>query len=143
MKQLVERTFSQPQKCSGHCGQEATLRFLGSDEPLMACYACPTGYVSKAMAYGLRDPREVLREFLAKAMGGRSPRDDEIRTATRHPWDFGVADLELKGAYWTQNYRSSKSDDPDRQALFVCSNCGSAYAKQLSAPGTTCGNCGP
>jgi len=142
-KSVLEAAFSQPQKCAGHCDQQATLRFLRSDEPLIACYSCPAGYVSKVMAYGPEASEEVLRRFLTEAMGSRLLREDEIRTATRHPWDSGVAGFEIKAAYWNQNYRSSKSSDPDRQALFVCANCGSTYVKPLSEPGTTCANCGP
>lgn len=109
---------------------------------MVACFSCPGGYVSKIMVYEPKMPGDVLREFLRKAMG-KSPSGDEIRTATRYPWDSGVADFEMKAAYWTQNYRSSKSSDPDRRALFVCSNCGSTYLKPMSAPGTTCSNCVP
>jgi len=140
-KSVVEASFSQPQKCYGHCDQTATMRFLGSGEPTVACYACPAGYVSKVMAYGARDSRKPLQVFVTKALGGRSIKEEEIRTATRHPWDLGVSGFEMKVAYWTQNYRGSKSDDPNRQAMFICSECGSTYVKPLTAPGTKCANC--
>ena len=143
LRQLVESAFSQPQKCSGHCDQPARFRFLGSGEPTVACYACPAGYVSKVMIYGHRSPDQALLGFLTKAMGTGATKEDEIRTATRHPWDLGAPGVELKVAYWNQNYRSSKSSDPTRQAIFLCSNCGSAYLKPLSAPGTRCAICGP
>ncbi len=141
-KRVVEAAFSEPQKCYGHCDQSATLRFLNSGEPLVACYACPSGYVSRVMAYGHKDTSERLREFLSGALGGSlSPKDSDLRNATRHPWDLGLADAEMKVAYWTQNYRASKSNDPDRPALFVCSNCGSTYVKPVSKGGTKCPAC--
>lgn len=141
-RHLVEMAFSQPQKCAGHCNQQASLKFIGTGEPTLACYACPTGYVSKVMVYSPLAPDGILRKFLAEAMDGRVPKEDEIRTATRHSWDLGTDGVEMKVAYWTQNYRSSKSDSADRPALFLCSNCGSPYVKPLSATRTTCGNCG-
>ena len=139
-RRVVESSFSQPQKCYGHCDQQATLRFLDSGEPLVACYACPAGYVSKVMVYGEGDARRRLREFVTAALG-RPLGDEEIRTATRHPWDLGVPGFEMKAAYWTQNYRGSKSSDPERQALFTCSGCGSAYVKPVTRPGSLCHNC--
>jgi hypothetical protein len=140
-RHVVEKAFSQSQKCYHHCDQPATLRFLNSGEPLVACYACPTGYVSKVMVYGHRDVDKTMREFLANALGGRPLREDEVRTATRHPWDLAIRDFEMSVAYWTQNYRGSKSEDPHRPALFICSNCNSTYVKPLSMPGTMCPNC--
>jgi hypothetical protein len=140
-RRLVEAVSSQPQKCSGHCDQQANLRFLTSVEPLVTCYCCPGGYVSKLMVYGPDAPGATLRDFLTKATGGRPPKEEEIRVATRHSWDSGLAGQDVKAAYWSQNYRGSKSGDPAREALFLCTNCGSAYVKPLSAPGTTCPNC--
>ena len=107
----------------------------------MACYICPAGYVSKVMAYGRRETRAPLRAFVSKALGGQSVKDEDIRTATRHPWDLDVAGFEMKVAYWTQNYRGSKSVDPNRLALFICSECGSTYTKPVTAPGTMCADC--
>jgi len=140
-RSVVEASFSQPQKCYGHCDQTATMRFLVSGEPAVACYSCPAGYVSKVMVYGKRDAREALRSFVAGALGDQPVREEDIRTATRHPWDLNVSGLEMKVAYWTQNYRGSKVEDPNRRALFLCSECGSAYVKPVTAPGTKCAKC--
>ncbi len=63
VKQIVGAAFSQPQKCYGHCEQNATLRFLTDGEPLLACYACPTGYVSKVMAYGGQNTAVATSRF--------------------------------------------------------------------------------
>jgi hypothetical protein len=136
----VETSFSQPQKCYGHCEQQATLKFLESGEPTVACYTCPAGYVSKVMVYGKNEARGGLAAFVAKARG-KPVKEEDIRTATRHSWDLGVPGFEMKVAYWTQNYRGSKSEDPNREALFLCSECGSTYVKPLSAPGTKCSDC--
>lgn len=140
-RHVVEASFSQPQRCYGHCEQQATLRLLGSGEPAIACYACPAGYVSKLMAYGGKDAGGALRTFMTKALGGLPAREETIRTATRHPWDLDVAGFEMKAAYWTQNYRGSKSEDPNRPALFICSECGSTYVKPLASPVTRCASC--
>jgi len=141
VKQAVESSFSLPQKCYGHCDQLATLRFLDSGEPAVACYVCPAGYVSKVMAYGRKDVGAALRTYVTKALGGQPLKEEDTRTATRHPWDLGIAGFEMRVAYWTQNYRTSKNEDPNRQALFVCSKCGSTYVKPLATQGTTCLNC--
>jgi hypothetical protein len=116
------------------------LSFLGSGEPTVACYACPAGYVSKVMVYGKNDAREGLTAFVTKARG-KPVNEEEVRTASRHPWDLGVPGFEMRVAYWTQNYRGSKSEDPNREALFLCSECGSTYVKPVSAPGTKCADC--
>lgn len=139
-RRLVKSSFSQPQRCYGHCDKQANLRFLDTGEPALACYVCPAGYVSKVMAYGKSDARGALSAFLTKALG-QHVGEGAIRSATRHPWELGVRGFEMKVAYWTQNYRGSKSDDPNRRALFVCSECGSAYVKPLTGPGTKCEGC--
>jgi hypothetical protein len=141
VREVVEASFAQPQKCYGHCEQPAIMRFLNAGEPAVACYTCPAGYVSRVIAYGKADTRDALRAFMTKALGGQHIKDEDIRTASRYPWDLGLPGFEMKAAYWTQNYRASKSDDPDRQALFVCSECGSPYVKPVAAPGTKCANC--
>lgn len=140
-RQLVESLFSQPQRCYGHCDQQATLRFLESGEPTVACYVCPGGYVSKVMVYGRIDATKKLGAFVATAMGGQPLKEEDIRRATRHSWDLAVPGFEMKVAYWTQNYRGSKSADPDRPGLFVCSRCGSAFVKPLTAQGMICSDC--
>lgn len=141
LRQVVESSLSEPQKCYGHCDQQANMRFLSSGEPLVACYACPAGYVSKIIAYGKKEADSALRAYVTKALGGRPLKEEEIRTATRYPWDLGLQGAEMKVAYWTQNYRASKSEDPNRQALFLCSDCGSPFLKLLTESRTKCSNC--
>lgn len=140
-RRLVESLFSQPQRCYGHCDQQAGLRLLKSDEPILACYVCPGGYVSRVMAYGKIDAAKKLRDFVGAAMGGQPLKEEDIRRATRHSWDLAIPGLEMKVAYWTQNYRGSKSADPDRPGLFLCSRCGSTFVKPLTEQGTLCSEC--
>ena len=141
IRELVEASFSAPQKCRGHCDQQATMRFLAGKEPLMVAFACPEGYVSKLMAYGPAPTGNALLTLLQGAGGGLPLKEGDIRTATRHSWDLGLGGAEFRSAYWTQNYRASESKDAGRPSLFLCTNCGAAYVKQLNAPGKTCGSC--
>lgn len=72
--------------------------------------------------------------------------DSDIRTARRYAWDLGLErerdDLVLREAYWTQNYRRTKTDDPDRPALFLCSNGDSFFVQPLTSNRKHCQNCG-
>ena len=138
---LVEAALSGTQKCRGHCDQQASLRFLSKGETLVAASACPAGYVSRLMAYGPSSAGDTLRELLKETLGGLPVKEGDIRVATRHAWDLGIAGAELRAAYWTQNYRASEIKEADRPALFLCSSCGSAYVKQLSASGSRCPSC--
>jgi hypothetical protein len=96
------------------------------------------------MVYGNdADPSE-LKRFVAEALeDSANVHDEDIRTATRNDWDFG---RELSGgvirvAYWTQNYRRSKTDDPNRTALFLCSKCGSLFRQALTSHWMVCEKC--
>lgn len=134
--------FGEPQKCYGHCEEKATFRILKSGEAVIACYACPSSYVSKVMAYGPSSTRETLRLFLSEALeGGPSLKEGDIRTATRHVWDLRTVNSDISAAYWTQNYRGSKSDDPSWKALFTCARCGTLFLQPLAVKNTLCGRC--
>ncbi len=50
-------------------------------------------------------------------------------------------DLVLREAYWTQSYRRTKNDDPDRPALFFCSNRDSFFVQPLTSKETLCPSC--
>ncbi|MDV3278489.1 MAG: hypothetical protein LYZ69_08515 [Nitrososphaerales archaeon] len=140
--EVVAAVFSEPQRCYGHCEQPATFRLLESDDVAIACYACPGGYVSKVMVYGRSPTLERLRSFLLGALGeGADVSDDDLRVATRHPWDLKASGEDITASYWTQNYRRTKSEDPDRRALFICSRCGSLFRRSLSAAESLCQNC--
>jgi hypothetical protein len=143
----VAAQFDEPQKCYGHCDQPATLKILGEKGGmLLATMACHAGYVSRIMAYGTQIDLPVFRSFISDSLGGSIRlTDDDLRTATRFSWDLGMsgqgADEVVKVAYWTQNYRGSKSEATDRQALFACANCGSLYIQHVSAKSVLCPNC--
>lgn len=138
---VIAAAFGEPQKCYGHCGDLAALRYLKSGDPLVACYACPAGYVSKVMAYGTSPTRERLRTFLTEALGDAIElRDEDLRVATRHLWDFRVSESDISATYWTQNYRR-KSDDPNRIALFTCRRCGSLHLHPVSESRPLCPRC--
>jgi hypothetical protein len=117
------------------------MRILADGEPLLVGYACPGGYVSKIMAYGPEPPAQNLRSYL-KDITGKELKEDEVRSATRHPWELALEGTTMKVAYWNQNYRSSQNENPDRQAIFVCLNCGDVYVKPLSQQGDKCPRCG-
>lgn len=139
---LVVSKFGEPQKCYGHCDKPATLKVLKSDGYLIACQACPAGYVSRVTAYGSGRTLPYLKAYLVDVLGeGADLKDVDLRTATRHPWDLGVPGAELTASYWTQNYRRTKSDDPNRIGLFVCARCGSPFSQAISSAGTMCSKC--
>jgi len=96
------------------------------------------------MVYGRDVHPSTLKQFVAEALEDPgSVQDEDIRTATRNDWDFGA---ELTGgmmrvSYWTQNYRRSKIDDPNRNALFLCSKCRSLFSQSLTSHWTVCRKC--
>ena len=71
--------------------------------------------------------------------------DGDVRIASRYAWDLGLDrgsnDLILKEMYWTQNYRRTKSDDPDRTALFLCANRDSFFIQALKNDEKFCDKC--
>jgi len=144
IKEFVSEAFAEPQKCYGHCEKESTLSFLDENDPPLACYSCPSGYVSRVIAYGRQDPTERLRAFLLEKLGPDADlKGDDLRKATRHPWELGLPGFEIIVAYWTQNYRRAKRDDPARPALFVCTNCGSTFIQPFSSSETLGLECRP
>jgi len=142
---IIEERFFEPQKC-GHCGALANPRFLRrGNEPVVAL-ACPPGYVSRVIAYSQGDNRSTVRSLVGEALGsGGDLSDEDVRTATRYAWDLGIEDKAegavFGAAYWTQNYRRTKSDVPDRNAVFVCGRCGSLFAQPISSSATLCASC--
>src|SRR2546425_680537 len=124
LKASLEQKFAEPVTCYGHCNQPSGFRIV-SDQPLIACHHCMAGYASRIMTYG-REEVDVpgFRAFIANAIGSLGTvQDEDIRIATRHGWDSPDLVGEVRVAYWTQNYRRTKVDDPNRAALFLCGNC--------------------
>src|SRR5712692_8645393 len=125
LKASLEQKFAEPVTCYGHCTQPSSFSVV-SDQPLVACYHCMAGYASRIMAYGIEVDVSEFKTYIEKTIGSLGTvQDEDIRVATRHPWDAPDLAGDVRVAYWTQNYRRTKVDDPSRAALFVCGNCGS------------------
>jgi hypothetical protein len=142
----VLEKFSEPQKCYGHCDQPARLKILSEGDEVVVVIACPKGYVSRVVAYGLGDNVAAVRSTVERALGPSwDLRDEDFRVATRYAWDLGMEDsakgVVFKAAYWTQNYGRTKSDAPDMNALFACTKCNSLFSQPVSSVGMSCPAC--
>jgi hypothetical protein len=137
--------LSEPQKCYGHCDQMASPHILKENRELIVGMVCHAGYVSRIMTYSFNLDLGQFKSFIAKSLGPSIElADQDLRTATRFPWDLGLVGSEsepVKVAYWTQNYRGSKKDDTNRPGLFMCSNCGALYVQPVSAKAVLCPSC--
>ena len=145
LRKLIEEKLDEPTTCYGHCEQQSRLRFVGDGE-LTGVFVCPSGYVSRIVRYGDEIDVPKFKSFLENAVGSSLDiQSEDIRTATRYSWDFGIeSDKEriLKEAYWTQNYRRTKSGDPDRSALFLCTNCNKNFLVQpVTSKPSLCERC--
>ncbi len=139
-RELVNARFDMPMACYGHCQGVATLRFVRDVPRPIACAACPSGYVSRVIVYGSDVDADDLKEFVSSA-GVGGVKDEDIRVATRHPWDLSY-DAEMREAYWTQSYRRTKDDRPGRPALFLCASCQKPFVQPLDSKGAVCPACG-
>ena len=145
LKRLVETRLT-GHRCYGHCQEPSQLMFLDEKEMLVGCYVCPARYVSRMVTYGKEIDIEKFIALISRAVRGMEDvSNGDIRTASRYTWDLGVkgeADgLVLREAYWTQNYRAKKKDDPNRLAMFLCATCGSFYQQALSESNGLCPRC--
>ncbi len=140
LRARLEEKFADPIKCYQHCNQPSTFRVI-SDRPLIACYYCMAGYASRIMMYGKQADLSSFKAFLSKKLVKFGTIEDwEVRVATRNEWDS--PDLgDVKVAYWTQNYRKAKTDDPNRPALFLCGRCNSLYVQPLGKASALCSDC--
>jgi hypothetical protein len=146
VKAMVLEKFGEPQRCYGHCDQPAGMKVLGDNGGVVVAIACARGYVSRVVAYGPGDNASVLKSMVGDALGpGGDLRDEDVRTATRYAWDLGVegkaSGIVFKAAYWTQNYRRTKSRDADRKGLFACGKCSALFTQPVSSSGTLCPAC--
>jgi DNA-directed RNA polymerase subunit RPC12/RpoP len=141
LKILLEQKLGEPTTCYGHCNQPSSFQII-SDRPLIACHHCMAGYVSRIMVYGNTIDLPLFKDFIANAIGDTGTvHEEDVRLATRHAWDFPDLTGEVKVAYWTQNYRRSKNDDPNRTALFLCGKCDSLFLQPLNGRSVLCANC--
>lgn len=143
MESIARSLLRTSTKCR-HCQGVAKFEYL--DGGLIAVHVCPGRYVSRIVAYGeMADPPRFM-EFVEKAaLGLEKVEAGDIRTARRYAWDLGLEsesdDLVLREAYWTQNYRRTKKDEPDRPALFLCSNRDSFFVQPLPSGERYCEGC--
>jgi hypothetical protein len=111
----------------------------------LGCYTCRSGYVSLIVQYGKEVDLPAYKTLLSPLLQGNLT-DEDLRVATRYSWDLGVEDESegalLREAYWRQNYRRTKTDDPHRAALFLCTQCESFYCQRLSDVNKICPKCG-
>jgi hypothetical protein len=147
LRDIVDAKLNSSSKCYGHCDQLANLKYVDVDDRLLGCYVCNAGYVSRIVLYDKQLDLDWFKNFVADILNGTADvSDQDIRVATRHPWELGLEDaisdeVVLREAYWTQNYRRTKSDDPNRQALFRCVRCGSFFTQALNSGGALCSKC--
>jgi hypothetical protein len=147
IKHFVAENYGELEKCYGHCAQPATLKFLNEEEnPVITAYSCHGAYLSRIIIYA--DSLEVdgARGAIARLLG----RDDEVkledvRIATRYPWDLGSNAVNpeklMMVAYWTQNYRRSKNDDPNRLGFFLCPECSHVFSQSVAERQVLCADC--
>ena len=142
-RRIVEAKLNAVAKCRGHCNEQSSLSLSEVEGELIGTFACPSGYVSRLMNYGEVDV-DWFRDFVSLLLRGVGElKGEDIRVATRYAWDLderGSGQV-LKEAYWTQNYRRTESDDPNRDGLFSCTNCRSFYVQSISGKERLCPNC--
>ena len=145
LRELILGYYGGPQTCYRHCSHPTTIEFASRVQGTVACQVCPSGYVSTAMLYGPTVDPTAFSEMVAGALEGKVPVNrSDVRVATRYTWDTGIGGESgrvLQVAFWTQNYRSSRSEDPGRTALFLCSRCRAFYLQPLSGRRLQCGRC--
>lgn len=139
---IVDKYLRTEGKCYGHCDGKTELAFIEKGTRTISCMACPDGYVSRLVMYGGELDVDGFLNYIKERIGQSGDVSAyDIRTATRHPWDLGTegetsGENVIREAYWTQNYRRTKSDDPNRNALFLCRECDSLYLSPVSGGGT-------
>ncbi|PSN92975.1 hypothetical protein B9Q08_00055 [Candidatus Marsarchaeota G2 archaeon ECH_B_SAG-M15] len=149
LKSLVFSHLSGSPRCYGHCEQTAGLRVIREDgDGMVGCYVCPSGYVSRIVRYSIKRDEEWFTSYLKELLGAQLDiKPQDVRVATRYNWDLGLGgekhEAVLKEHYWVQSYRRTKSDDPNRQAVFMCSQCDSLFQQPASSKNTLCPACAP
>jgi hypothetical protein len=147
LTRIVTGNLNGKPKCS-HCQEQASLKIVHEENTLIGCYVCPTGYVSRTILYSENAARNGLKNTVSDAF--RMPLsvpEGDLRVATRYAWDLAIDGVSpgvaLKEVYWTQNYGRSKSNDPNRTALFLCNGCGCFYHQAAGSRSRLCPTCTP
>jgi hypothetical protein len=144
---LVLTILSGSPRCYGHCEGTARLKIIREDDAgLVGCYVCPGGYVSRIVRYSATPDAQWFTSYLKDLLGPQVDiASQDIRVATRYNWDLGLGGEShkpvLREHYWVQSYRRTKNDDPNRQALFMCSECGALFYQAASSRTTVCAHC--
>ncbi len=144
-ERAIEEKLGGHPKCS-HCKEKSALMLFSRKEMTIGCYTCPSGYVSRIVTYGKELDLIGFKSLLSSWVQGVTDlKDEDVRVATRYTWDLGIEGgqpgMVLREAYWTQGYRRTRSNDPNRIALFVCGKCGAFYNKALSDVNRLCPQC--
>ncbi len=147
LRSLVAERYGQLEKCYGHCDQPAILRFL-SDEasPVITGYSCHGAYLSRIIIYAGSLSLQESVDTISRLLGSESNvKHEDVRIASRYPWDMDITTDDtgrvMMMAYWTQNYRRTKSEDSERKAIFLCVNCNSVFSQKLSDRRVLCATC--
>ena len=147
LRSIVAERYGELEKCYGHCEQPATLKFLNSeDEPVITGYSCHGAYLSRVIIYAgtlkLKDSVDTIAGLVGKES---EVKEEDVRIASRYPWDMDIASADpgklMMMAYWTQNYRRTKSEDPNRNAVFLCANCNSVFSQHIGDKQVLCPSC--
>jgi hypothetical protein len=147
IRSVVSERYGQLEKCYGHCEQPATLKFLNADgDPVITGYSCHQGYLSRIVLYSdSLDLHQSLATIVGLLGKYQDVREDDVRLASRYPWDFEITTGDyhrlMNVAYWTQNYRRTKSEDPNRDALFLCESCRAVFLHPISGRQVLCPAC--
>ena len=130
----------------GHCEEQPTLRFLNATESLIiGGYACHGAYLSRVVVYaqsvGVKEARDMVQSLLGSEA---NVAEEDIRVKSVYPWDIdleGDGQKMLTAAYWTQNYRRSKTEDLNRTGLFLCGKCRSVFPQIITERQILCSDC--
>lgn len=146
LRALVAQRFGSLEKCYGHCDQQPTLKFLNSVESLVVGgYSCHAAYLSMVVVYAESLSVHEARYVVQKVVSTHTDiADEDIRVESMYPWDLdmrGEGRRIMTAAYWAQNYRGSRSEDPHRPALFLCGGCHRVFAQTLIEKHVLCSDC--
>lgn len=148
LRTLVTERYDQLEKCYGHCEEPATSKFLNSEaDPVITGYSCHAAYLSRIIIYSESLSLDDSVRMITDLLGGLyEVKEDDVRIASRYAWDLGSPSSEdasrlMTVAYWTQNYRRTKSEDPHRAAMFLCEKCSAIFQQRASDTHVLCADC--
>jgi len=147
LREVVAENYGEFETCYGHCNQPANLKFLNKEENFVVTgYSCHAAYLSRVVIYSLSLTLQQSVEVISRLVEPYyEVKEDDVRLASRYPWDLGInsdgQEKVMTVAYWTQNYRRTKSEDPNRTAVFLCVNCTSVYSQRPGDRHVLCPRC--